>query len=121
MATLSPCPQTLSNNKKRVIQQLVHGQECATQLQILFHNPSEDGGRVSAEEVLVQNILTSFNHTLSALSCIEVSQNQTTCNDDSPWCEDRRSEGCSGSGKRPGSKDRRGCYKRKYDLFILHV
>ncbi|MFQ6666592.1 hypothetical protein Gotur_032892 [Gossypium turneri] len=118
MGTLSPWPETLSNSKKRVIQQLVHGQECATQLQILFHNPSEEGGRLSAEEVLVQNILTSFNHTLAALTCIdssEVSQNQTTCNDDSPWCEDRRSEGCSESSKRPGSKEKRGCYKRKRD------
>ncbi|KAK8519694.1 hypothetical protein V6N12_030058 [Hibiscus sabdariffa] len=106
MDTLSPW-----SNKERVIEQLMHGQESATQLQILFHNhkhPSEESGASSAEELL-QNILTTFNHTLSALSCIEaaeVSQDQTTCNDDSPWCEDR-------SRQRLGSKAKRGCYKRK--------
>ena len=115
MDTLSPWPKRLSSNKKKVIQELVQGQECATQLQILFHKPSEEGVRLSAEE-LVQKILRSFNETLSVLSSVdsaEVSQNQATSNDDSPCCDDRRSEDSSESRKRPAPKDRRGCYKRK--------
>ncbi|KAL4368553.1 hypothetical protein GQ457_05G023910 [Hibiscus cannabinus] len=104
MDTLSPWLETPRSNKERVVQQLMHGRQSATQLQILFHNhkhPSEESGASSAEE-LVRNILTSFDHALSALSCID--QDQTTCNDDSPWCENR---------KRLGSKAKRGCYKRK--------
>ncbi|XWS65616.1 hypothetical protein CRYUN_Cryun05aG0128900 [Craigia yunnanensis] len=115
MGTPSPWPERLSSNKKRVIQELVQGQECATQLQILFNKSSEDGGRLSAEE-LVQKILRSFNETLSVLSSVgstEVSQNQATSNDDSPCCDDRRSEDSSESRKKPTSKDKRGCYKRK--------
>ncbi|XVF24311.1 hypothetical protein REPUB_Repub13aG0116800 [Reevesia pubescens] len=117
MGTLSPWAETLSSNKKRVIQELVHGQECATQLQILFHKPCEQDGRLSSAEELVQKILRSFDDTLSVLSSVDsaevVSQNQPTCNDDSPCCDDRRSEDSSESRKRPASKDKRGCYKRK--------
>ncbi|XP_022746382.1 probable WRKY transcription factor 70 [Durio zibethinus] len=115
MGSVSPWPERLSSNKTRVIQQLIHGQECATQLQILFHKSFEEGARLSAQE-LVQKILRSFNETLSVLSCCdsaEISQNQATSNDDSPCCDDRRSEDSSESRKRPASKDRRGCYKRK--------
>ena len=116
MATVStPWPERLSSNKKRVIQELIHGQECATQLQILFHKSSEEVGCLSAEE-LMQKILRSFNETLSVLSSVgsaEVSQNQATSNDDSPCCDDRRSEDSSESRKRPASKDKRCCYKRK--------
>ncbi|XWS74482.1 hypothetical protein CRYUN_Cryun01aG0001800 [Craigia yunnanensis] len=116
MATVStPWPERLSSNKKRVIQELIHGQECATQLQIHFHKPSEEVGRLSAEE-LVQKIMRSFNETLSVLSSCdsaEVSQNQATSNDDSPCCDDRRSEDSSESRKRPASKDKRCGYKRK--------
>ncbi|XP_022764430.1 probable WRKY transcription factor 70 [Durio zibethinus] len=111
----TPWPERLSSNKKRVIQELVHGQECATQLQILFHKPSEEGGRLSAEE-LVHKILRSFDETLSVLSACdsaEVSHSQATSNGDPPCCDDRRSEDSSESRKRPVSKDRRGCYKRK--------
>ncbi|KAK6228782.1 hypothetical protein SCA6_001122 [Theobroma cacao] len=114
--TLFPCPERLSSDKKRVIQELVHGQECATQLQILFHKPSEERGQLTAKE-LVQKILRSFNETISVLSSCDsaqVSRNQATnSNDDSPCCVDRRSEDSSESRKRPSSKDRRGCYKRK--------
>lgn len=57
MGTVSTWPERLSsNNKQRVIQELIHGQECAAQLQILFHKYSveEEGGRFSAEELLQQ-------------------------------------------------------------------
>ncbi|OMO90011.1 DNA-binding WRKY [Corchorus olitorius] len=123
--TLSPCSEKLlTSNKKSLIEGLVHGQEYATQLQILFHKsvPKEEDGRrrLSAEE-LVQKILRSFNETISALSSSDsadvVSQNQATnysTDDISPCCDDRRSEDSSESRKKlPGSKDKRGCYKRK--------
>ncbi|OMO66745.1 DNA-binding WRKY [Corchorus capsularis] len=123
--TLSPCSEKLlPSNKKSLIEELVHGQECATQLQILFHKsvPKEEDGfrRLSAEE-LVQKILKSFNETISALSSSDsadvVSQNQATnysTDDISPCCDDRRSEDSSESRKKlSASKDKRGCYKRK--------
>ncbi|XVF81928.1 hypothetical protein PTKIN_Ptkin16aG0002000 [Pterospermum kingtungense] len=119
MGTVSTGPETLSNNKQqRVIQELIHGQECATQLQILFHKSSEEGGLLSAGELL-QQILRSFNETIFVLSgsaADMVSQNQAASNSDSPCCDDPRSEDSSESRKRSSpvaSNDKRGCYKRK--------
>lgn len=125
MGTVSTWPERLSsNNKQRVIQELIHGQECAAQLQILFHKYSveEEGGRFSAEELL-QQISRSFNNSLLVLSSngsaisADITQNQATSNNiGSPCCDDRRSEDSSESRKRSpaaASKDRRGCYKRK--------
>ncbi|XVE90962.1 hypothetical protein DITRI_Ditri20bG0117800 [Diplodiscus trichospermus] len=113
MGTLSSWPERLSSNKKRVMQELVQGQEFATQLQILFSKPSEQGGRLVAKE-LVQKILRSFDETLSVLTSVEsVEVSQATSTDDSPCCVDRRSEDSGESRKRPASKDKRGCYKRK--------
>ncbi|XP_022743380.1 probable WRKY transcription factor 70 [Durio zibethinus] len=117
MGSLSPWPERLSSNKKRAIQELAQGQEFTTQLQILLHKPSEEGVSLLAME-LAQKILRSFNQTISLLSSVdsaEVSKNQATSNDDSPCCDDRRSENSSESRKRPASKDRRGRYKRKRD------
>ncbi|KAB2078919.1 hypothetical protein ES319_A06G195300v1 [Gossypium barbadense] len=107
-----PEPETLSSNKKRVIQKLVEGQQCATELQVIvLHNNKPPQ---QAEE-LVQKILWSFNQTLSMLAEAGhhdevISQNQATCNDD---C---KSQDSSESSKRSLSafvKDKRGCYKRK--------
>ncbi|KAK8643208.1 hypothetical protein V6N13_012514 [Hibiscus sabdariffa] len=98
MGSASAPPETLSSNKKRVIEELVNGKHCATQLQILFNNSSEMSRRLSAQE-LVQKIFTSFHHSLSLLTGVEsaeVSRNQAT---------DSRK-------KRPASKEKRGCYKR---------
>ncbi|XP_039041817.1 WRKY DNA-binding transcription factor 70-like isoform X1 [Hibiscus syriacus] len=95
---------SVSRNKKRVIEELVTGKGCATQLQILFHNSSEKSGRLSAQE-LVHKIFTSFDHAIPLLSSdesVEVSQNQATSYYDSPCCK-----------KRPVSKEKRGCYKRR--------
>ncbi|GMI83262.1 WRKY DNA-binding protein 70, ARABIDOPSIS THALIANA WRKY DNA-BINDING PROTEIN 70 [Hibiscus trionum] len=104
MGSVSAWPETLSSNEKRVMEELVNGKNCATQLQILFQNSSERSGRVSAQE-LVQKIFTSFDHSISLLTSAEsaeVSQNQATSYYDSPCCK-----------KRAASKEKRGCYKRR--------
>ncbi|KAK8598619.1 hypothetical protein V6N13_094583 [Hibiscus sabdariffa] len=99
MGSASAPPETLSSNKKRVLlEELVNGKHCTTQLRILFNNFSEMSGRLSAQE-LIQNIFTSFDHSLSFLTgdeSAEVSRNQAT---------DSRK-------KRPASKEKRDCYKR---------
>ncbi|KAE8709786.1 Detected protein of confused Function [Hibiscus syriacus] len=92
------------SNKKRVIEELVNGKDCATQLQILLHNSSEKSGRLSAQE-LVHQIFTSFDHSISLLTgaeSVEVAQNQAISYYDSPCCK-----------KRPVSTEKRGCYKRR--------
>ncbi|KAI3458425.1 hypothetical protein Pfo_015088 [Paulownia fortunei] len=91
--------------RKRVIVELVKGKEIATQLRTLLHKPVQDHGPVSAEELALQ-ILRSFTETLSALSsCTESAQIAAVD------CGGSASSG--ESKKKPGVKDRRGCYKRR--------
>ncbi|XVE86027.1 hypothetical protein DITRI_Ditri18aG0003300 [Diplodiscus trichospermus] len=114
-ATVSPWPETLLRNKKRVIEELIHGLECATQLQVLFHKSSEGSSEPLSAKELVEKILRSFDETLSVLSSCnsaEFSQNQATSNGDSPCCDEDSGE----SMRKPAAtKDKRGCYKRKRD------
>lgn len=115
MGSVSAWPEgVLSSSKGRVIEELVNGQECAKQLQILLHNWLGKNGRLSAEE-LVHKILASFDHALSLLTPVgsaEDSQNQATSYDDSPCCNGS-SEGTTNSRKKLASKEKRGCYKRR--------
>ncbi|XP_040995106.1 probable WRKY transcription factor 70 isoform X1 [Juglans microcarpa x Juglans regia] len=106
-------PEKLSTTRKKVIKELVDGQDYATQLKSLLHRPTEDHESLSAEE-LVSKILRSFSETLSVLSSCEqgeVSQSQAVSHADS-HCDVRRSEDSGESRKRLAAKDRRGCYKR---------
>ncbi|KAA3454149.1 putative WRKY transcription factor 54 [Gossypium australe] len=122
MGTLSAWSENLSTKKKKkVIKQLVEGQDYANQLQILLHNNNNNPSQQqqtehhlsSSKEQLVDKILSSFNQTLAALTSVNVSSshNQTGSNDDQLV----KSEDCSES-RRPRPKDKRGCYKRKYTL-----
>ncbi|KAK8660265.1 hypothetical protein V6N13_051197 [Hibiscus sabdariffa] len=64
-------------------------------------------GRLSAQE-LIQNIFTSFDHSLSFLTgdeSTEVSRNEAT---------DSRK-------KRPASKEKRDCYKRRHGAWLLQL
>ncbi|KAK8552636.1 hypothetical protein V6N13_121023 [Hibiscus sabdariffa] len=100
MGSASAPPETLSSNKKRaLIEELVNGKHCATQLRILFNNSSEMSGRLSAQE-LVHNIFTSFHHSLSLLTGVESA-------------EVSRIQATDSRKKRPASKEKRGCYKRR--------
>ncbi|KAK8531703.1 hypothetical protein V6N13_131063 [Hibiscus sabdariffa] len=110
MAGVSAWPERLSGKQKRAIEELVAGQEYANQLQILVCNPSsfQETGHLSSpkKEELVQKILRSFDQTLAVLTSVEsaeVSQSKTASNEDSSI----------GSRRRPASKEKRGCYKRK--------
>ncbi|MFQ6640161.1 hypothetical protein Gotur_016877 [Gossypium turneri] len=117
MGSVSAWPEGVpTSNKERVRKELVNGQECAKQLQILLHNWCEKNGRLSAEE-LVHKIFASFDHALSLLTSVESaedSQNQATSYDDSPCCNGR-SEDSTNSRKKLPSKEKRGCYKRRRD------
>nr|AGQ04251.1 WRKY transcription factor 57.1 [Jatropha curcas] len=103
-----------STNREKVGEELLHGQEFATQLQFLLKGPC--GDLLLADELVVK-ILRSFNEALSLLSSCEFLENSqnliTTSQVDSVCCDDRRSEDSGESRKRPTNKDRRGCYKRK--------
>ncbi|KAL1061424.1 hypothetical protein V6Z11_D13G009800 [Gossypium hirsutum] len=119
MGTLSAWSENLSTKKKKkVIKQLVEGQDYANQLQILLnnnnYNPSQqqqtEHHLSSTKDQLVDKILSSFNQTLAELTSVNVSSshNQTGSNDDQLV----KSEDCSES-RRPRPKGKRGCYKRK--------
>ncbi|KAI4306968.1 hypothetical protein L6164_030203 [Bauhinia variegata] len=107
---------------KRVIRELVQGQESATQLKGLVQKQSGVDGSLSAEE-LVAKILRSFTESLSVLTAtgVEVSQNFPAVSGENGSqkvgsCNDRGFEYSGESRKRSSpetTKDRRGCYKRR--------
>ncbi|XP_062155519.1 probable WRKY transcription factor 70 isoform X1 [Alnus glutinosa] len=105
----TPWPEKLSNTRQKVIKELVQGQECATQLKTLLHKTLEDQ--------LVSKILRSFTESISVLTSFEsgeVCQNLQAVSHADSHCDDRRSEDSGESSrKRPASKDRRGCYRRR--------
>ncbi|XLR30795.1 hypothetical protein HN51_050680 [Arachis hypogaea] len=102
--------------KRRIIKELVQGQEAATQLKLLLQNPIGDTS-LSAEELL-GNVLTSFAETLSLLASNH-SQEQPCRHDPSPSSADPSDDysGESHNMKRsnltPAKKVGRGCYKRR--------
>ncbi|KAK7372912.1 hypothetical protein VNO80_06302 [Phaseolus coccineus] len=64
------CPETesVSAQKKRAImEELVKGQEAATQLRVLLHNPFETEPSLSSHH-LIAKVLTSFTHALSVIN-----------------------------------------------------
>lgn len=92
-------PERLSTDRKRVVGELVHGQDLANQLQILLREPFSDQGSVSAEDLVVK-ILRSFTEALSVLRCYDQSG-------------DAGGESPAESGNYKVLKNRRGCYKRR--------
>lgn len=87
-------PEASSNNnmKAAIEEELVEGHKCASKLQLLLHNSSDDDAPTHHD--LVLKILTSFSHSLSVLVASSSSSSNST-------------------QKRPHLKDKRGCYKRK--------
>lgn len=118
MSTLFP--STSSSKRKRVITELVQGQNYATQLNFLLHNPVPPQDSLSAKE-LVSNVLRSFSQSLSVLTSSEsgddeVAQNLLFSGEEVAASSIHpRSEDSSESRKRslPVTKDRRGSYKRR--------
>ncbi|KAJ6877645.1 WRKY DNA-binding transcription factor 70-like [Populus alba x Populus x berolinensis] len=112
-------PEKLSSSREMVIKELVQGHEFATQLQIRLQKPCGNfDGRFSSAGELVGKILRSFSETLSVITSSEsaggeICQNLASSLGDSACYDDRRSEDSGESTKRPATKDRRGCYKRK--------
>lgn len=112
-------PEKLSSSREKVIKELVQGHEFATQLQIRLQKPCGNfDGRFSSAGELVGKILRSFSETLSVITSSEsaggeICQNLASSLGDSACYDDRRSEDSGESTKRPATKDRRGCYKRK--------
>ncbi|GAV67788.1 WRKY domain-containing protein [Cephalotus follicularis] len=110
-------PEKSSSNREEVMEELVQGHNFASQLKNLLQKPFEQHGSLSADELVVK-ILRSFSHTLSILSSCESSEafqnpaasyyDDSMCVNDAPSFEDSGE-----SRKRPASKERRGCYKRK--------
>ncbi|KAL1542049.1 WRKY transcription factor [Salvia divinorum] len=98
----------LHARKRNAMVKLVKGKEIAVQLQTLLREPVRDRGPVSAENLAFQ-IYRSFSDSLSELS--------SCTSDQIPAAEGgasaSASSGDSGSKKKRGVKDRRGCYKRR--------
>ncbi|KAH6790427.1 hypothetical protein C2S51_005433 [Perilla frutescens var. frutescens] len=94
--------------KKKVMVKLVKGKEIAIQLQTLLHEPVQDHGPVSPQQLALQ-IYRSFSDSLSELS----SCTGPTGSAQIP-AVDCGGSACSGeSKKKRGVKDQRGCYKRR--------
>ena len=100
--TSPPPPENVSSDQKRVvIEELIHGRNLATQLQILLRDePFSQQRSVSAEDLVVK-IWRSFTETLAVLRGY-----------------DQYSGGVAGGDAAEirsckGVKNRRGCYKRR--------
>ncbi|KAI9102219.1 hypothetical protein K1719_023729 [Acacia pycnantha] len=103
-------PEHVSANKESIIRELVEGKECASQLKLLFQNPSGPQDTTPSAQQLVANILRSFNQSISVLTSSEAGGEilAISCNDWSP-----EESGQSRKRSPPSAKDRRGCYNRR--------
>ncbi|PSR93268.1 WRKY transcription factor 70 [Actinidia chinensis var. chinensis] len=106
-------PEKLCANRKRLMEELVMGQDKAAQLRNLLEKPTGpgDSGPASAEGLLVK-ILGSFCTSLSLLKC--------AC-DSCELCHIQASfqvgsEDSGENSKQSAAKERRGCYKRRKTL-----
>lgn len=118
----------MGSNHKRLIKELVEGKKTATELQMLLQKPFGDHGSASAEELVVK-IMTSFTESLFVLAAEKKNPGdghedhqsgafgevyQIKPEPSHSHCDDRSSGDSGESRKGQGSKDRRGCYKRRY-------
>lgn len=125
-----PQQQQQQHNRKRAIDELVHGRELAYTLQLAIMkslaDPSSSSLSARKHQDLISKIIGSFRDTLSILHCSSESNefDQIPMNPPPPppltvdsqysW-DARKSEDSSDSCKplTATSKDRRGCYKRR--------
>ncbi|KAI9102087.1 hypothetical protein K1719_023597 [Acacia pycnantha] len=103
-------PEHVSANKESIIRDLIEGKECASQLKLLFQNPSGPHATTPSAQQLVAKILRSFTQSISLLTSSEAGGEILAIS-----CSDRRPDESGQSRKRspPPAKDRRGCYKRR--------
>lgn len=101
---------------KTVTEKLERGKESAVQLPALIQKACGDGGSALVEEH-IQQIIRSFTESITHLtsSCDANGLSQIAAADGPKRVPpvDRRSNGSDRSKKRPGVKDRRGCYRRR--------
>ncbi|KAL6127978.1 hypothetical protein ACLB2K_071339 [Fragaria x ananassa] len=122
-----------AEHKRLILNKLVHGRNRARELQSLLNNRGQGSTSTRSEEELVMEIVTSFTQSLSVLSESSAKlfggddhqySGTTGCGGgetvkaeqphvEHSHCGDRLSEDSGESKKRPGVKDRRGCYKRR--------
>lgn len=100
--------------KKRAMVELVKGKEMAVQLQTLLDDPVRDHGPVSPQQLAFQ-IYRSFSSTLSELSSCTgpTGSDQIQAVDGGASASASASASSGETKKKPGVKDRRGCYKRR--------
>ncbi|KAK4273787.1 hypothetical protein QN277_017118 [Acacia crassicarpa] len=104
------CPEHVLANRESIIKELVEGKECASQLKLLFQNPSGPNATTPSAQQLVAKILRSFTQSISVLTSSEAGGEILAIS-----CNDGRPDESGESRKRspPPAKDRRGCYKRR--------
>lgn len=107
-----------SPNKERLISELIKGIDSTKKLQNLLRKKIDgDDGSVSTQD-LVMKILESFSISLLELNsgelCLipDTTYTGSVCSDDRTW-----DSGESEKKYVPAVKDRRGCYKRRYDTY----
>ncbi|GAV70385.1 WRKY domain-containing protein [Cephalotus follicularis] len=104
-----------NDRKRRMVKELVQGQECASQLRYLLNEDKENDGSINIEDLVVK-VQKSFINSLIILNngeFDEVSQIPTNSQLDSPCWDSRKSDDSGESIKSSKLKDRRGCYKRR--------
>ncbi|KAK4433469.1 WRKY DNA-binding transcription factor 70 [Sesamum alatum] len=99
-----------AERKRLMVVELLKGRDTATRLRALLQDPRRRDQEpvVSAEELAVE-IFRSFSESLAVLSSCAVDGSAQI-----PAVDSGGSSSCSGeTKKKPGVKDRRGCYKRR--------
>lgn len=127
------CPETesVSPQKKRAImEELVKGQEAATQLRVLLHNPFETDLSLSSHH-LIAKVLTSFTQALSVInsspllpgSADGLAYQNLLLSGENGWSVPRSSN-CPTSGdcsEKRSQKGGRGRYSRRLTCHILFL
>lgn len=104
----SPWPESVANNLRKAAEELVRGKELTNRLQNIFlSKPNPEDEPASAEDI-VKKILKTFTKSISILNSSKVDEVSQ-----SPNCDVRNSKDSGEGSKRPGLKNRRGCYKRR--------
>lgn len=115
-------------DQRKVIEELVRGREFANQLRKVIRGGDECASATPFAQHLAKNVLTSFSNTLLFLhkypttnyrSQDLVSDQMQHVRDSSFFASPAKSEDSQESCKSSISKDRRGCYKRRYIIYLF--
>lgn len=109
----------MAADRERIIGELTRGRQVADQLRRMLREATSSS--VSPAQGLVGKILESFTHSLSMLyaggESGEVNQAPAAFNSPCSLKSEDSGDSCKTP---PATKDRRGCYKRRY-VYIYYI